>query len=415
MCDHSATSKARGYAIAAIDVLADGRPDVQKACNDLGVIKSLVNMLRYEQTSEETLYLVSVLGSISKENSTNQTVLRQENAFQLFLQILKYEAAKYLKLQRKTVKQLNETTICTMCCVFENNQKHQYEFYRLGAVAVLIKLLSNGSPNEKLHAAAAIGLLARNNAVIQDEAFRCGVVPHITKMVSSETYLHCKHAVIAIQDLCSGNHKVQNSFQQRGSIKTLISLATERKQINKIVADSLGELAQGNWLNQNLVREEGGIELLFHIEAYSQLLKVLQHNNANQIFLRSKCNPAWVKVVQREAKLQNERNHLTDFEALFCPASVDEERAYQKMLDSGQWMSKLMSNKYLNEEEFNCFTLLVRDLKNLAYPSSQLIKGCAQQLHLVSWFFIMKRDRSILGKRALLSCWFKCFQIQILS
>ena len=262
----------------------------------------------------------------------------------------------------------------------------------MGEVAILIKLLSN-------------------------EAFRCGIVPnvqHIAKMVSSGTYLHCKHAVIAIQDLCSG-HKVQNSFQQWRSIKSLISLATERKQINKIVADSLGELAQCNWLNQNLVREEGGIELLFHIEAYSQLLKVLQHNNANQIFLQSKCNPAWEKVVQREAKLQNERNHLTDFEALFCPASVDEERVYQKMLDSGQWMSKLMSNKYLNEEEFNCFTLLVRDLKNLAYPSSQLIKGCAQQLHLVSWFLIMKRDRSILGKRALLSCWFKCFQIQILS
>ena len=114
VCNHSATSKARGYAIAAIDALADGRPDVQKACNDLGVIKSLVNMLRYEQTSEETLYLVSALGSISKENSTNQTVLRQESAFQLFLQILNYKAAKYLKLQRKTVKQLNKTTICTI-------------------------------------------------------------------------------------------------------------------------------------------------------------------------------------------------------------------------------------------------------------------------------------------------------------
>ena len=180
--------------------------------------------------------------------------------------------------------------------------------------------MSNGSPNEKLHAAAAIGLLAKNNTVIQDEAFHCGVVPHITIMVSSKSDLHCKHAVLAIQDLCSGNHKVQNSFQQLGCIKILVQLATTKKEINGIIADALGELAQDNWLNQNLVREEGGIELLFHIGNHSQLLKVLKHNKANQIFPRSKCNPTWIKVVQTEARLA--KKHMTDFESLFCPALV---------------------------------------------------------------------------------------------
>ena len=369
--NHSGTSKPK-YAIAAIDALVEGRPDVQKACKDLGVIELLLDILRYETTNEETLHVVSALRSISKGNSTNQTALRQVNALPLFLQILNCQAAKYLELQRKTVKKLSETTICTMCCVFENNKENQCEFHRLGAVPVLIKLLSNGSPNEKLHAAAAIGLLAKNNTVIQDEAFHCGVVPHITIMVSSKSDLHCKHAVLAIQDLCSGNHKVQNSFQQLGCIKILVQLATTKKEINGIIADALGELAQDNWLNQNLVREEGGIELLFHIGNNSQLLKVLKHNKANQIFPRSKCNPTWIKVVQTEARLA--KNHMTDFEALFCPALVEDERSFQKMIDSGHWISKMMSSNYLENEEFQWFQLLVRDLKNLAIPSSQLNK-----------------------------------------
>ncbi|KAG1709209.1 hypothetical protein DVH05_019853 [Phytophthora capsici] len=131
---------------------------------------------------------------------------------------------------------------------------------RIGALPLLIDLLTNGSANQKLWAAEALVTLAsdsdENCVAITSE----GGIPPLVALLRSGTDMQKQEAAYALGNLAANNETARAKIAREGAIPPMVEfMKAEADSQNQGAISALGFLSLENEENRALIAQEGAI------------------------------------------------------------------------------------------------------------------------------------------------------------
>ncbi|KAG3017701.1 hypothetical protein PC121_g9687 [Phytophthora cactorum] len=164
---------------------------------------------------------------------------------------------------------------------------------RVGVLPLLVRLLSDGTANQKLWAAEALVTLASDSDANCVEITHEGAIPPLVTLLRSGTDMHKQEAAYALGNLAANNPASRAKIAREGAIPPMVAFVkavTDAQSQWAVYA--LGFLSLSNEENRVLIAQEGAIPPLVELlrtgtraqkqwSAYT--LGNLAHNDANRV------------------------------------------------------------------------------------------------------------------------------------
>ncbi|KAG3156145.1 hypothetical protein PI124_g10070 [Phytophthora idaei] len=164
---------------------------------------------------------------------------------------------------------------------------------RVGVLPLLVRLLSDGTANQKLWAAEALVTLASDSDANCVEITREGAIPPLVTLLRSGTDMHKQEAAYALGNLAANNPASRTKIAREGAVPPMVAFVkavTDAQSQWAVYA--LGFLSLSNEENRVLIAQEGAIPPLVELlrtgtraqkqwSAYT--LGNLAHNDANRV------------------------------------------------------------------------------------------------------------------------------------
>jgi len=244
---------------AALEALALKGPAEQAAIARRGTVRLLVELVRSEGRQEVRGMGAAALGAVVAGSSENQLIAWRAGAISTIVKLLKASIAP--KIAAATLRNLAT-----------NNAKNQVAIVRAGAIPQLVDLMTDGAPEARLEAAAALEELAgeRSATKLYDKqvAFvHAGAIPPLVRLLPDKAGGVRRASASMLRMLATHNADNQVAIAQAGAILPLVTLLTDTEaEVRKEAAAALGRLSifetEANFGNQAGIGQAGAIPLL---------------------------------------------------------------------------------------------------------------------------------------------------------
>lgn len=247
------------YSATALKELAERGPAEQGAVARGGAVRLLVELLRMESRTEVRGMGAAALSAVVAGNSENQVLALRAGAVSALVKLLNAHTVP-------------KDAAAALHRLATDNVKTQVAIVRAGAIAPLVELMSDGAPEARLEAAAALEQLARphSSAKLYDKqvAFvQAGAIPPLVRRLHDKAAAVRRASASMLRMLATHNADNQVAIAQAGAILPLVTLLTDiDMEVRKEAAAALGFLSffesETNFGNQAGIGQAGAIPLL---------------------------------------------------------------------------------------------------------------------------------------------------------